>query len=399
MHILVLASLYPPQVGGAPAVAARLAEHLRAGGDEIELITFGSDNPTSDDHARQRDFDRSTDYAIHRVGAAAMDARAILAMLWRVLIVTTRQRFRGRRHDAVLCAMAYPCASMAQMVRFLHRVPYVVYAHGEDVSVVYGGSRRMSSFKSWLLRRSLGKAAAVLANSKATVAKLETVGHTSGTVILPPTIDPTAFVDADVAQVEALRVHLGLDGKRILLTIARLTSPRKGHDIVVQALPQLLKHHPNVHYLVVGAGDQSTLRSLADTCEVSEHLSILSSVTDEEVPLVMNMAEVYVMPSRWDPMVQEGEGFGIVYLEAAAAGKPSVAASTGGSVDAVIRGVTGLTVQPDSVDEVAAALKALLDDPALGRTLGEQGRERVTSQYTDAVVLPTFVAAMRRAAG
>jgi phosphatidylinositol alpha-1,6-mannosyltransferase len=399
MRILALASLYPPHVGGAPALIERLVEHLDGCDHEIDLITFGSNDQSDDLHARQIAYDSGKNYTIHRVPISRMDARAILSMFRRVLVLTAKARLRRQPHDVVFCGVAYPCAPMAQVVRFLHRAPYVVYAHGEDVSVVDGGSSRMSRFKAWLLRRSLAKADTVFANSRATRAKLEMVGHPAhATEILPPSIDPARFLVADEGKVEAVRNRLGLQGKRVLLTVARLSSPRKGHDIVVKALPGLLPDHPTLHYLVVGAGDQSALRGLADECGVAAHLTIIDSIDDEELPLLMHLAEVYVMPSRWDPAVQEGEGFGIVYLEAAVAGKPSVAGSTGGAVDAVVHGVTGLTVQPDSVDDVRSAVKTLLDDPDLASALGAAGRRRAVDEYSNSHILPQLEVAVLRAA-
>jgi phosphatidylinositol alpha-1,6-mannosyltransferase len=88
------------------------------------------------------------------------------------------------------------------------------------------------------------------------------------------------------------------------------------------------------------------------------------------------------MVSRWDPATKQVEGFGIVYLEAAAAGKPSVAAVEGGAPDAVEDGKTGILVDPASVDAVSAALRRLLSDPDGAAAMGRAGREKVRRQFT-----------------
>ncbi|MEO6122861.1 MAG: glycosyltransferase family 4 protein [Ilumatobacteraceae bacterium] len=394
MKVLALTTIYPPHVGGAPSLIERWVTSLDATGHDVDVVTFGADGTNPEMNERQVAYDDRSTLTIHRLASDDMNSRSILRLFALALKTSAQAWMGGRRYDAVFSAVAYPCAPMARGISLIFRCPYVVYAHGEDVSVVERGSPRLAAMKSQLLRSSLRRARKVFANSHATIDRLNAIGYVSAVEVLPPSFDPAPFTDAPTADVNALRTSLHLEKRRILLTIARLTSPRKGHDVVIRALALLIDEFPDLHYAIIGTGDQTTLRKLAQDHGVADHVTIIDFVADDEVPLYMNAADLYVMPSRWDPIVREGEGFGIVYLEAAAAGKPSIAARTGGSSEAVIDRVTGLTVDPESPAEVSEAIRLLLTDSELARRLGEQGRERAIAEYSSARVLPRLAAAV-----
>lgn len=399
VRILTLTTIYPPHVGGAPSLIARFVTSLQNAGHDVEVITFGADKSNNDLAKREAEFDRHSRQSIHRLASTGMNSRTIVQLLLLVLRTMFRQGRKGNRYDVVFCAVAYPCAPIARVAGAIFRLRYVVYAHGEDVTVVERGTALMAAVKARMLRASLRRAAVVFANSMATIARLNEIGYRSpDVVLLPPSFDPTRFVTMARSRIDDLRGELGLGDRRMLLTIARLTSPRKGHDIVIQALALLLHEFPDLHYVIVGTGDQSVLRQLAEGLNVSDHVTIVDTVSDDELPVYLHAADVYVMPSRWDPVVREGEGFGIVYLEAAAAGRPSVASRTGGAAEAVIDHVTGLTVDPESPLEVRDAIRTLLINSELARQLGENGRRRAISDYANDRVLPPLEAALSAAA-
>jgi phosphatidylinositol alpha-1,6-mannosyltransferase len=189
--------------------------------------------------------------------------------------------------------------------------------------------------------------------------------------------DPERFSPGDG---RALRARLGLGERRLLVSIARLV-PRKGLDTVLRALPQVAAAIPDVRYVVAGDGpDRERLRALAAELDVAERVSFVGAVPASELPLWYSLGDVFVMPSRSEP--PDVEGFGIVFLEAAAAERAVVAARAGGVPDAVAHGVSGLLVRPDDPGELSAALIELLNDPARRAELGRRGRERVLSGFT-----------------
>ena len=181
------------------------------------------------------------------------------------------------------------------------------------------------------------------------------------------------------AERHTFRRRFDLEDRQVVLTVARLDE-RKGHDTVLAAVDALTAEFPDLHYLVVGAGDALRLRDMAARLGVTSRLTILEDIDDRALPSAFAAADVFAMVSRPGGST-EVDGFGIVYLEAAAAGLPCLAGDLGGSSDAVIDGVTGLCVDPRDVDAVATGLRAILSSPTLAAEMGAQGRRHVMTKH------------------
>jgi phosphatidylinositol alpha-1,6-mannosyltransferase len=175
-------------------------------------------------------------------------------------------------------------------------------------------------------------------------------------------------------------------GPPTLLTISRLEDRYKGHDVVLRALPLVRLHVPDVRWRVIGDGPlRPTLEERARTMGLGDSVQFLGLVSDEVRDRELAGANVFCMVSRIPADGFAGEGFGIVYLEANAFGLPVVAGATGGAVDAVVPGETGLLVDPEDHVAVADAVVALLLDRDLANRLGRGGRaraERLTWEAT-----------------
>jgi phosphatidylinositol alpha-1,6-mannosyltransferase len=182
------------------------------------------------------------------------------------------------------------------------------------------------------------------------------------------------------SQLPAWRVAHGLGSGPLLLTAARLVR-RKGIDTVLAALPEIARRVPGVRYAVVGSGpEREHLEKLGRELGVAERVIFLGKLPDRDVVMAYNACDVFVMPARFEhPSV---EGFGLVFREANACGKPVVGSRTGGIVDAIEDGRTGLLIEPDASDTLARAVLRLLEDPAYAAKLGEQGRELVVHAGT-----------------
>jgi glycosyltransferase involved in cell wall biosynthesis len=167
------------------------------------------------------------------------------------------------------------------------------------------------------------------------------------------------------------------DKKLSLLTVARisLNEQYKGHDVVIRALPDLLKKFPDLVYNIVGDGDgRPVLEELVAEQKVAHAVRFHGVVSEEQLTEQYQNASVFVMPSRF-------EGFGFVFLEAMAYGKPVVAGNEDASVEVVRNGKTGFTVLPQSVPEVASAIEKLLGDEQLRRSMGENGRRVMEEEF------------------
>jgi phosphatidylinositol alpha-1,6-mannosyltransferase len=156
-----------------------------------------------------------------------------------------------------------------------------------------------------------------------------------------------------------LAQRLGLEGRKVMLTVSRLAASEryKGHDLVIRALPAILRHRQETSYVIVGSGDDlARLQALARSYGVAGAVHFVGAVPDDELLAYYRLADVFVMPST-------GEGFGIVYLEAVASGVPVVAGNRDGSADALSDGSLGTLIDPDSPDQLVTAIISALDRP------------------------------------
>ena len=168
-------------------------------------------------------------------------------------------------------------------------------------------------------------------------------------------------------------------GGPMLLSVCALVRGNefKGVDTVIRALPLVLKAVPDLRYVVVGEGEiRAGLERLAAETGVAENVTFTGEIPDEELAELYRVCDAFVLPSRGQERkgVVGGEGFGRVYVEAALAGKPVVGSRSGGASEAVLQGRTGFVVDPESVDEVAEALSAILGDRQLAGRMGSAGR-------------------------
>ena len=357
MRLLLLTPFYSPGVGGSSRLLEDIVGHLVAGGDHVDVLTFGLGDPKL-----YQAFDRGQPYQIHRVPGHRRRGLSSAEMVARALLLSSRG------YDMLLCGAAFPTAVLAGIVTTLSRTPYAVYSHGEDITAVSA-----SPAKRAVLRRALLSAQLIMANSSFTAARIVELGvRPERVAVVPPGIDPAPYRVVDEGPTRDLRSRLGLQDRRIILTVARLT-PRKGHDTIIRALPSIARRVPDVHYLVVGHGDPARLQALADELGVGDRVTFLAYVAEEELPVVYRASDIFAMTSRWDPETREVEGFGMVYLEAGAAGRAVVAGSHGGCTDAVLDGESGLIVDPTCPSAVSDAVSRILSEPELARRMGAAG--------------------------
>ncbi|MGH7622774.1 MAG: glycosyltransferase family 4 protein, partial [Gemmatimonadaceae bacterium] len=177
-----------------------------------------------------------------------------------------------------------------------------------------------------------------------------------------------------------VRAKYGLNGGRWMLTVGRLVE-HKGQDQGLRALALLKDRVPGLRYAVAGSGDYvKVLQALAAELGVDDRVRFIGHVTDEDLPALYNVAELYLGASR--VAVNHVEGFGISLVEASATSLPVVAGREGGMPEAVIDGETALLADPYDPVALAAAIEKILSSPALARRLGEEGRRVAEQKYS-----------------
>jgi phosphatidylinositol alpha-1,6-mannosyltransferase len=162
--------------------------------------------------------------------------------------------------------------------------------------------------------------------------------------------------------------------KKTILTVGRLVL-RKGHDRVIEALPNVLERVSDVEYVIVGGGtEEQRLRNLAKAVGVEAAVTFVGSVPHDVVQRYYEAADVFVHPNR---QLENGdvEGFGIVFLEANACGLPVIGGNSGGTPDAIRHGITGFLVDPNSSAEIGDRIVELLQNDAMRKRMGEEGRK------------------------
>jgi len=320
----------------------------------------------------------TTVYTTAYDGAAEWDARQdfrVVRSRHSVLLPT-----RALARDVDACARDVgadvvfldPMLPLGLIGPHLRAAPYVVIAHGAEITV----PRRLPGTAA-LGRKVVRAAAAVVAaggypaDQCARIARRPVRG-----VVVPPGVDPVRFHPlAPEARAEA-RARFGLDPQRpLVLGLSRLV-PRKGFDVVIDAVAGI----PGVQCAIAGGGrDRDRLERRA---AAAGRVRMLGRVPDADLPALYGCADVFAMccRERWGGM--EAEGFGIVFLEAAACGVPSVAGRSGGSHEAVVDGETGFVVAPRDTDAVRRAIARLCDDDELRERMGAAARRRAVEELS-----------------
>ncbi|HEV7524931.1 MAG TPA: glycosyltransferase family 4 protein [Acidimicrobiia bacterium] len=264
-----------------------------------------------------------------------------------------------------------PMLPLGQIGPSLQSAPYVVVAHGAEITVpasvpgLRGRGRR-------ILR---GASAVVAAGGYPARQAARVAGRELRGVIVPPGVDGHRFRPLDDEHRAATRTRFGLDPARpLVLGLSRLV-PRKGFDVVIDAVAGL----PDVQLAIGGTGRDHT--RLVRRARGNPNVSFLGRVPEADLPSLYGCADVFAMccRDRWGGL--EAEGFGIVFLEAAACAVPAVAGRSGGAHEAVIDGETGFVVEPRDVAAVRTAISALTRDPVRRARMGSAARERAVGDY------------------
>jgi phosphatidylinositol alpha-1,6-mannosyltransferase len=276
---------------------------------------------------------------------------------------------RAARRRAKVIVAGHPfLAPVAQGAKLFGRqAKSIVWTHGLEVWEPL----------SLLRRRALRNADLIVAPSHDTannVAEQQDVPR-ERIRVLPWALDPQ--FEALLAEKTAPALPANFPAGRVILTLGRWFADEryKGMDTLITALPRLLTEWPDVQLVAVGEGDdQGWLEQIADGRGVLRHVHFLSGLTYPQIVACYQACEIFALPSR-------GEGFGLVYLEAMACGKPVIGGAHGGAPEVIDDGKTGYLVQHGDAGQLATSLETLLADPALGHEMGARGRERVEREF------------------
>jgi phosphatidylinositol alpha-1,6-mannosyltransferase len=369
---LVVTNDFPPRVGGIQRTLESLCRELPP--DRVSVIA-----PSCDGAER---FDRAV---------ACEVGRERRRFVWPSPGVAARLEAEVERTGAevVLFGDAFPLALMGSRLA-AHGTPSVVLAHGFDywlstVPVAHAVMKRMTAPAS----RVAGCSEFISRRVRTAVPRAVPVS------VLHPGADVERFrPDLPTADI---RARHGLGDRPLIVCVSRLV-PRKGQDVLIRAMRAIQRRVPDAALLIVGSGPYaSTLRGLAEHAP-TRSVTFVGEVSEEDLPRYYAAGDVFAMPCRTRLAGLEVEGWGNVFIEAAACGRPVVVGDSGGSREALVHGETGLLVDGGDVEGVAEAVATILEDPAYAQRLGKAGRARVEREHTWTIVAERLAGWLREAA-
>jgi len=357
MKHLLVTNDFPPKIGGIQSLLWEWWRRLPP--DSFAVLT----SP----HADAAEFDAAQPYRIERTREPVL-----LPHPWMVQRINSMAEDFGA--DFVVLDPALPLGLVGPSLK----LPYMVVLHGAEVTV----PGRLPGSKQVLGHVLRGAQHIISAGGYPDQEGMHAAGRALPSTVVPPGVDTSRFVPLSVEQRREARVKFGIkEDAEVVLGISRLV-PRKGFDTLIKAVAQLAPHRPKLQLVIASTGrDESRLKKIAE--ETRAPVSFLGRVDHDDLPRLYGCADIFSMMcrNRWGGLEQEG--FGIVFLEAAACGVPVVAGRSGGSAEAVIDGQTGFVVeQPRDTASVVKALELLLEDAALARQLGDAGRKRADVEFT-----------------
>lgn len=390
MKVLIYTHEFPPFLGGLATTSLKLARGISASGIETVVLAPSYGGKDSETDAR---------LGCRIIRVPSLGSRWIKSLPFAQVLLGlfSLHSALGREKPDVVLFITEEAEAAGGLLPSISFTP-VVRVAGSGITTCFYGKKLTKRLMKYPMRRLYKKAVSIVAVSRNTKGLLESVGvpGDSITVIYNGVGEEMLSRAPDQEKIQALRRKLGIgESASVIITIARVL-PRKGQDMVIRALPIVKKEFPEVVYVVVGEGRfRKRFAGLAEETGVGGSVIFTGGISHEEITDYLDMADVFVMPSRdWDNKV---EGLPNALLEASARARPVIAGKKGGSAEAVIDGITGILVDPESAAGIASAIGSLLRDPGRAGLMGENGRKMIKEKHTESGMIKKYVDVLKGA--
>ncbi len=377
---LLIASIFPPIHGGSAVVYKDICEHMPQG--SIRVLTAKNnylDNAVVEGWSKH---DKSVGYPVERISllrpVTMAPPKNSFVSIYRMLrndvplyfrIVRTIHGIIKRHRINVVCIGELVSGGwIGVFIKRFYKCSVIIYVHGEEVTTATAG--RNGALRGYYL----GSADKVVCVSNFTGERLI---HSmklprERIVLIANGVDTDRFYPLDNASMAAFIQRFGLQGRKIIVTVGRLV-PRKGVDMTIVAMQKILEKIPNAIYIVIGDGPyRDALEKTIQENKLSASVRLLGAVDDETLLKYLQICDVFVMPNRTMPD-GDTEGFGLVFREANACGKPVVGGNSGGAVEAVHHQKSGLLVNGEDPSDISSAVINILSDRNLSRQFSAYG--------------------------
>lgn len=359
MDLVLVSQDFPPDVGGIETYAAELSKRLHAHCDQFFVV--------APDKEKADEVDAELPFAVKRVPVsnALLGFRGILSVPSLLSRSHIDMVFHTQWQTLPISVFARRYGSVRKIFAAAH-ARELLFNPLAGLPVLEGVYEK---YKRWLLDQV--DLFFPVSEYTADLLKQHGIPEDKIQVVINGT-DPNRFYPQDT---QAARQSIDVEAPQVMLTVTRLVA-RKGVDTALRAFQKVLERYPDCKYVIGGSGPyKPKLQRLAEELGISQSVIFAGRIPDEELLSYYNACDVFVMPSKTEP--PNVEGFGIVFLEANACGKPVIGSYSGGIPSAVVEGETGLLVEEQNPEALAAAIEKLLADPALAKELGTKGRRRV----------------------
>ena len=357
MKHLLVTNDFPPKIGGIQSLLWEWWRRLPS--ESFAVLTSPYDGTA--------EFDAVQPFLIERTKEPVL-----LPHPWMVKRINEMARRVGA--DLIVLDPAVPLGIIGPYLE----LPYDVVLHGAEVTV----PGRIPGSKQILGRVLRHARHVVAAGGYPATEAVHAAGRELPMTVVPPGVDGERFVPLSAQERSQARQDFGFsDETELIVGISRLV-PRKGFDTAIRAVAKLKSSRPHLVLAIAGSGrDRERLEKLAR--ELDAPVTFLGRVAHDDLPKLYGCADIYTMlcRNRWAGLEQEG--FGIVFVEAAACGIPQIAGSSGGAAEAVSHGETGFVVeQSDDVEQVVRYIETLLNDSELRQRMGVASRERAVKEFS-----------------
>ena len=369
MSILLLSEIFPPKHGGSGRWFFELYRRLSPG--SVTILTHDNQDP------EQQQIDQAYPQPTIRqpMTSKSWGLKSITGLRFYGRMLYQALKQKPANLSQIHCGRTIHEGFTGLMLSKLLRKPLICYVHGEDVEVA-----RSSRELAFMVRQVLKGSTKLICNSNNTKNLL--VEHWQIPVdkitVLHPGVDEQRFIP--VPADDTFREQQGWQQRIVCLTVGRLQK-RKGHDRMIMALPQIVTQYQQFLYVIVGNGEElPTLKQLVQQYQVEPYVQFKAEITDAELIQCYQQCDFFILPNRTEG--NDIEGFGMVLVEAQAAGKPVIAGDSGGTRETMLVGTTGLIADCTNPQCIQNAVITLLSSRSEQQFSAEQCRTHVIKHYT-----------------
>lgn len=357
--VLLFSEIFPPVKGGSGRWFWEVYTRIQ---QNDVVIAAGKSNVESE-------FDQISPLNTYRLplNSSSWGLKSVtgLKFYWRIFRLV-RQIIKQENIEVIHCGRCLPEGFIGYLINKTMGIPYICFIHGEDVETA-ATSRELS----WIVKKALSGAKYLVCNSQNTATILLNTWHTASakTKVINPGVDTKRFVPAEYNS--EIRTALGWNERPVILTVGRLQE-RKGHDMMIKALPAIKEQVPDILYAIIGDGEQRPLLdSLVNKLGLIENVMFMSEISDDQMIQCYQQCNLFILPNR--TVGRDIEGFGMVLVEAQACGKPVIAGNSGGTAETMLVGESGYIVDCTSVGSMVEQIIPILKDTKLASRMGARG--------------------------